>query len=348
MRHFKKIAIFFMVSFFTICLLELTARIIPFKQDVLNKITSILEQDSELFWKQKSNLDVFFEGVHVKTNSLGLRSNLTYKKNNSRECLRIVCLGASPTFGWGVTSEDAYSFQLKRLIEESGCASGVVEVINAGQIGYSSFQGLLFAEKIILNFRPDIVIVSYVVNDVDKYRFYRNNGLEDNQLIPKNRAVILVENFLEQSRFYVLFRKAILSLRQLKPHPGTRVFGGRRVSKEDYATNLNAIIDIAENNNIELILMNAPVGRFSQALNRDSEIYECLNLICAYNRIMEDIATEREIGFIDIGAVFKRDTQGSGVPLFVNPGYDFVHPSVKGHLLIAEAVFSNLQKNNFL
>ncbi|MCA9404619.1 MAG: hypothetical protein KC897_12600, partial [Candidatus Omnitrophica bacterium] len=122
--------------------------------------------------------------------------------------VRVICLGASPTFGWGVQQQETYAQDLERRLQ-SGSGSNRVEVINAGQIGYSSYQGVRYFQDVILPLRPDIITVSYVINDVDKYRFYQNNMVADSAVQQLPEFLIRVENILSHSRFYRLYRRLL-------------------------------------------------------------------------------------------------------------------------------------------
>ena len=51
---------------------------------------------------------------YVTTNSIGLRSP---EIRQNKPDLRIVCLGDSVTFGWGVPEEDSYPRQLEHLLK---------------------------------------------------------------------------------------------------------------------------------------------------------------------------------------------------------------------------------------
>ena len=87
------------VFIFLMVTLEAVARLIFPKEDKLEEILNVLEQDPVLFWRQRPNLEVMFQGVKVETNQLGFRDTRnSYDKN--KNVFRIVCLGASPTFGW--------------------------------------------------------------------------------------------------------------------------------------------------------------------------------------------------------------------------------------------------------
>ncbi|MCK4917206.1 MAG: hypothetical protein KAS51_03210 [Candidatus Omnitrophica bacterium] len=301
--YFQKI-ICFVFAILLCGLIELSVRIIFPGEDELDKILNVLQQDSLLFWRLKPNLNVKFQSVRVETNSLGLRvqdrmNNIV----NSKQDFRIICLGASPTFGWGVEIDDAYPSRLERILAEKFDPDRRIEVINAGIIGYTSYQGVTFFKNEILKLSPDLVTISYVVNDVDKYRFYRNDGRSDKEQKPKNKILVYFENIFEKSKLFRILKKNINRKKNI-----TTKFSGeiknvysenRRVSFEDYKKNLDVIIDIAKRNNIKVVLLKIKVispfsGRQivdSFKYKADKYIYRGLDYAkqAKYNKAIEEV-----------------------------------------------------------
>lgn len=252
--------IFFLVLLF---LIEGISTVVPAKPNRLERIRNILRQDSQLFWRQRANLKTDFEGAMVTTNKQGLR-HTPLKKKSKQPILRIVTLGASPTFGWGVESEHVYSKVLEGILQDT-LNTDKVEVINAGQVGYTSYQGRKFFEEVILPLKPNMITVSYVINDVDKYRFYRNHSASDAVLKPKNSLMVAMENALEHSRFFQLYRKFIQGTssasQQFFGERGTGQYReSRRVSVEDYRKNITEIVNLAQEHQIDVVLVKMPVN----------------------------------------------------------------------------------------
>ncbi len=77
---------------------------------------------------------------------------------------RILCVGDSITFGFGVDQGDSWPDQLARRLEER-FPSRSFEVINAGVAGWSWLQGLRFLELRGLDLEPDVVVVGHGTND---------------------------------------------------------------------------------------------------------------------------------------------------------------------------------------
>lgn len=77
---------------------------------------------------------------------------------------RIVTMGDSSTFGWGVDTDRIYPHVLEKLLRERH-PSMRIEVVNLGVCGYSSLQGLVLLRSEGMLYHPDVVLISYGSND---------------------------------------------------------------------------------------------------------------------------------------------------------------------------------------
>jgi len=97
-------------------------------------------------------------------NSFGMRDQ-HYKLSASKGVHRIVAMGDSVTFGLGVPLENTYSKKLELALNQEAPAGESFQVMNFGVSGYSTDSELeLFKLKARL-FKPDVVVVGYVMND---------------------------------------------------------------------------------------------------------------------------------------------------------------------------------------
>ena len=246
--------------------MEITAYLIlpNNKLGTLDAILQVVEEDQVLFWRQRPHLNIEFQGVNVSTNSLGFRGE-GISAGKSKQSYRIICLGASPTFGWGVNFQNTYPFLVEQKLKEIFPAKDI-EVINAGQIGYSSYQGNILLEEYLLGFSPDLITVSYVLNDIDRYRFYGNKGVSDKELILNNPFEIAINNTIPNIRSLVFMKKIISKFIDNNEKLGASIFKKQynlarvRVSGDDYRENLVKIINIARANNIKLIFIKMPIN----------------------------------------------------------------------------------------
>lgn len=72
---------------------------------------------------------------------------------------RVLCVGDSFTFGWGVEYDECWCHRIEALLGPG------VETINLGVPGYNSSQQMRLLEVVGLPFEPDVVVVLY--NDTD-------------------------------------------------------------------------------------------------------------------------------------------------------------------------------------
>jgi lysophospholipase L1-like esterase len=108
--------------------------------------------------------DGIFEGMHVRTNAFGLRGPAPAQDHSQLE--RLVVLGDSFTFGFGVDEKDTYPSLLQEMMNASPQAHGRhFEVLNFGVVGYSSRDEAVVLKKKALSFHPNGVIIGYVLND---------------------------------------------------------------------------------------------------------------------------------------------------------------------------------------
>lgn len=252
---------------FLFCLLaalEGIARLVTEPTD-LDRVLDLMRRDPLLFWRQRAHLSTHFAGTSVKTDQQGLR--LPEKAGapdapGKGKPLRVLCLGASPTFGWGVEHGQTYSAQLEALLRRGGLNA---QVINGGNIGFSSHQGRLLFQQELIALEPDIITVSYVINDVDKYRFYRSNGQPDRALSPQRPWLIAVHNLVDRSRFARLFGKALhvaIGRRGAMVGRPIEIYRPRSVRVPDahYQDNLRGILTLAASKGIKVILLKMPVN----------------------------------------------------------------------------------------
>ena len=114
----------------------------------------------------------FLMGVDVEINEAGHRDQSTSVARQPGVG-RIVMLGDSITFGWGVRAEDVAATRLEAMFQRTG---NPVEVINAGVGNYNTVQEVeAFMAKDAAN-SPDLAILNYYVNDAEPVPSYRERG----------------------------------------------------------------------------------------------------------------------------------------------------------------------------
>ena len=120
--------------------------------------------DPQLGYKHPESVSYLLGDNRVDINARGLRDEeIPYAKHESER--RILVLGDSVAFGWGVSQGEAFSDQMEPLLLEQ---TGVKwQVINAGVNGYNTEQEATFLRTEGMRYAPDYVLLVYVSNDVD-------------------------------------------------------------------------------------------------------------------------------------------------------------------------------------
>lgn len=311
------------------------------KDTKTERILKILNRDNKLFWIQRSNINTFFEGVLVTTNSYGFREREIGKKDKKR----ILIMGASPAFGWGIEKSKRYSDVLQSLLEDK------YEVINASIIGYSSYQGKLLIVDLMDKLSPDIVIFDYGINDPDRYRFFINNGKRDSQiklnffykyLYVPYCVKLLAHVIMELNLFpnYINFTPRVTPVEfkdnLLYFHQLSRLYGFKLIVLTTpffYPDKCDDYKDIREEKLTDKDYIKKIIDKGIDLNKRIYEIQLCkvLDDVQKLNSIKRML--KKDIIVIDIATIFHKKQE-----MFLNSEFDFVHLSEKGHYIIAEKI----------
>ncbi|MCB0419845.1 MAG: SGNH/GDSL hydrolase family protein [Bdellovibrionales bacterium] len=138
--------------------------------------SNVLKFDSLLGWSQKESFQDRFQGpefsIQVSTNQYGMRDNfyLTQKQKPKR----MLVLGDSFAWGWGVEQEDIFSEILEKKHPEW-------EILNTAVPGYGTDQELLALQVKWKEFKPDIILLLFcgndLINNVNSSQYYMNKPL---------------------------------------------------------------------------------------------------------------------------------------------------------------------------
>jgi len=127
--------------------------------------TCELGQNESIDWEaRKQAVAPAYRGVTWEVNEAGFRGPMI-PAQKPPGTIRLLFLGSSITFGWGVAARDAFPEKVREGLEEA-FPGRPFEAINAGVPGYSSYQGLRCLEKKILpHYRPNLVVAEFGIND---------------------------------------------------------------------------------------------------------------------------------------------------------------------------------------
>ncbi len=120
--------------------------------------------DPELVYQLRPHLRTNFGHRLLVTNRDGIRSDRNYDVEKPPGMVRILGLGDSGMFGWGVEQRENYMAVLDGLLNPDG-QEPAFEVINTGTPGYNTALEVAAYKKRWRPYRPDIVVLGWCNND---------------------------------------------------------------------------------------------------------------------------------------------------------------------------------------
>ena len=293
------------------------------------KIEAAFEHNSP-FWTADPDLDQFpmnhnEEGrtFPVTTNEDGLRQPF-HSLEKPSGTHRIMTLGCSTTFGWGVADAESYPARLESMIRATGRQD--IEVINGGQPGYTSFQGRWLWDRTLRHYEPDLVMVGYVVQDARKAAYS-----DRSQAVLQQDARYLKDNLLYRSKVYLGLRSLLGHVQVRAKERGAQDVGGEyRVPPGDYVENLRALVQGIQAEGARPILFGYPLERTGYTSQ--------------HRTILAAAAEELGVPHFDPQAQMEEASRNQQL-YFTN---DRGHANAAGNDLIAKWVLEYLQGGQFL
>jgi len=127
----------------------------------------VLPLDRREYVLKKNATFVTNNGITYSVNEKRLRGK-EYAYEKPKDTYRILMLGDSYLFGWGLQWKDTLTVRLEGLLNNNPIEKDkTYEVINAGVYGYNTIQELELLKKEGLKYKPDIVFLYFVMNDIE-------------------------------------------------------------------------------------------------------------------------------------------------------------------------------------
>ncbi len=296
---------------------------------------SIFEPDPDCFWRLKPNVELPLDRGTTwggrMSNSHGLRSR-EVSLPDVQDRRRVLCLGDSSTFSFGVDFSAAWPNQLQEQFDDR--SPGEFEILNAGIPGQTTYQGRQRLPRELTKWRPHVALITFGNNDG-----WRWDGLEDKAHATATPASAALRS-LDQSRAWQWLnsirvasgqdQKANEELewarRASQNYFDPNITWTPRVSLDDFAGNLKAMIAECEQQDCEPILIVWPDQR--QLLNQPTWRRP-------YQDAMREVASDSQVRCIDLVPVFER-TGNWGIERFLPR--DVIHVDRAGNRLVSQVV----------
>jgi len=293
---------------------------------VLNRAPDYPEvflKDRDLFWRLRPDQAItsrFFEGRTYRINSLGLRGP---EPSANPSTARVLLLGNSCTFGWGVDYRQSLAGTLDSLL------GGEYEIVNGAVPGYSSLQGRRAFERDLAALDPDVVVAMFGWND----QWAAAGGIPDHEQQLPSGVLVWLQNQLGRTHLYRLLKKRWLSA--IEPETDrlfdpTRVI--RRVDEAHFRDNLAAIGELSREAGARVILLTEPQPSHP-GYGREVTNHPAVRFHRRYNDVVRRLVSESPLELVDAAVVFDSSTA-----FWDDPCQDYIHFNAAGHRRLAELV----------
>ncbi|MBF0291030.1 MAG: SGNH/GDSL hydrolase family protein [Nitrospinae bacterium] len=305
--------------------------------------------DPDIPYVLKPNLRGFFAGHPLNTNSFGMRGDDTALEKPANT-IRILGLGDSVMFGWGLDYEDSIMPVLARKLHEK---LGVnVEALNTSVPSYNTHVEAEVYRRIGRKFKPDIVVLLFVGNDFG----FPSSMVEPVKLFTFNKSYIReqLRRFLipyvsdsASEKEDVVDRNAWTQVETMQGDEKEKRrqwlgeverYYEKMTTKEGVATSLQNLSDMLEKDGAKGVLLYHP----SFLVPGDPASYEKIpgtgeNI----NEFIKQVGNKTGLYPVDMTPVYEAFVKFKGKPsqkeaLWLDPGDP--HPIKEGHEMMAEEV----------
>ncbi len=292
--------------------------------------TPIYEPSPELGWSLRPDTVQVFSrrgfDTRVRSNALGLRGPQIGPKPDS--VTRIVVVGDSYAFGWGVEGEATYGAQLERLLEAQRPGEHF-EVVVAALPGFGTFQKTR-ALELVLPYGADWVIAEFsVANDVvDDWRA--------RHYVPERLAAYQIEGTRYPAfETWLAAHSRLVALVRARGMPLRFWLECRRSPNLERSKALwSALVERCRRAGVPLVLVLNPSR--SQVLRDEPGLPQLLARVPYAERpnaMFRQLAREADVALIDVERIFRAAPEPGGLYLSDDP-----HWTVAGHRRVAEAL----------
>ena len=302
----------------------------PYPMAIAPSADPLFTYDPDLHWRARPNAGG--EAGATETNSLGLRDT-EFPIPALVPAFHILVLGDSPTWGDGVASYTTYPTVLEQILDRR-YPDLSIQVLNGGVPAYTSGQSLKLERELLGQFDFDMVTIASMGSD----SFLADRPDSAYELGPVR---LLVARGLARCCLFRWVRE------QLRPEFGARPTFSRdmvhRVPAEpDYRENLQEMIELARQHGAQAMLLqpfrlvldgSVPLQGGSMPVDEFAAMSARIQLTePQYRDAMAAAARNSGVPLVDLDAI-PRDA-AAPASLYV----DQIHPSERGHELIARAL----------
>jgi lysophospholipase L1-like esterase len=298
----------------------------------------IVEKDPWLFWQLKANSTAPLDQGKMT----GFIANGDHMRNpevpveRGPSDFRVLCLGDSNTFGWGVRYEEAYPTLLAGLLREAR-PGREIHVLNASCSGYSAHQGHEILRRRGLKYRPDVVTIWFGWND--KAYWDGMTDAEHARLFVRAHLLTLSATYRVLS--YTLRRASHEEVKEEREETEARL---RRMPLTDYKARLQEMVELTRASEVspgrggQVVFIQGCKVKHLRA-ERERRGSAGLN---RWLMATAEVAEQLEVPMLSVCDVLYE--AGVGTEVYLDNG----HLDPKGLRILADALFALLAEHDML
>lgn len=323
-RLLQNLALSCVVFFLCAAALEIALRLCGYGS------LEIYQPDPKLYWRLKPNQDCYTKIGHqpVHVNSQGVRGpEIPVEK--PANTIRILSLGDSRTFGWGLADQETYSRRLEQLLQSHTGGGKKIEVINAGVNAWSFPQMLVYFREFGLKYQPDVV----VLGEANLWtQFSEKNSPE---FVRQFMGRVRLKNFLRRFAIYhfvvevqlqALYQRERTKFIPVDPKQDA-LFKAQQQSDPDavFREAIEDVCRVAQTNHVQAVLLYLPNANELAVTNRTA-VFE----------VKRAAGLKFDAPLVDMTA----DLKPRGKELYLDA--DPVHLDAQGNAMVAERLFETI------
>jgi len=298
---------------------------------MLNEAAGMIQNDSELFWRLAPNTrlpEKSWPFFGIISNWQSLREDHEIERKKPKDQIRILFLGDSCTFGYGVARDETFVEVAESLIRKT--YGRPVECINAGVPGYTIFQGYRYLLTEGLDYRPDLVVLSFGLNDFSTWD--QRSDVEHYALLKAMQPPPLLRRFR--------LCQLIWAFAHRPPVPESGAEERPRMKPDEFADTLKAIHRMLEKERIPMLILAWPMqANAKPEVPGNAQTYwqtEMTSFGQAHPLSMAPPVS----GILNLVPVARDLVSKNGMDAVY---FDQVHMRATGHKVIGQAVFEHLE-----
>jgi lysophospholipase L1-like esterase len=310
---------------------------VPIQFGMVN-FPDIVEKDPWLFWQLKANTTApLDQGKMTGFIANGDRMrNPEVPVERGPNDFRVLALGDSVTFGWGVLYEEAYPTLLAELLRRAQ-PGREIQVMNAACSGYSTHQGLEMLKRRGLKYRPDVVTIWLGWNDSVVW-----DGMTDAEHARLfAREHLLASSFTYRVLSYALRQRGHEDVREERKETGAK---RPRMPPADYQARLREMVELARANEISpgrgarVVLIQGCYRDQVRSAHKHGGRFEADE----HQKAMAEVAKQLDVPMLPVcDALYRAGVRKKDF-------LDWGHPDPKGLRVVADRLFAILAENDML